>query len=142
MAQLRSGLGLDPLKAGAATVHALVAARSRTALQDLADAVGSTPEKLSNLVPAQVVARLPALPYCPTNFATPAVVQAAQAVNPDALARMDWAIPPASSLNAIATGLPVTAFASVFQSATGLQPVRTAPCGGQCDAATLTRAAG
>ncbi len=141
LAQLRSSLGIDPLKAGAATLRSLVADRSRTALQSLADATGSTPDKLSALVPAQVVARLPALPYCPTSFATPEVVQAAQAINPDALARMTWTIPPASSLRAITAGLPATAFADRFQAATGERPARTSPCGNQCDAARLVAAA-
>ncbi len=141
LAQLRDALGVDPLKAGMPMLQSLVAARARSALENLADATGSSPEKLAALVPAQVVARLPALPYCPTSFATPAVVQAAHAINPDALARMTWTIPPASSLAAITAGLPVIAFACRYQAATGQRPARPTPCGGQCDAAGLTKAA-
>ena len=137
VARLRASLGIDPLQAGYQEVHAMVSARL-SALMPVLTASLRLNLQASDVL-ADLLARLPPLPYCPTSLATPAVVAAAVSVNAQALASLDWQVPPAASLAAIRVGLPAMAFAAQFRAAFGMDAALAAPCGSGCDAAALMR---
>ena len=113
--QLQSSLGVDPLAIGLPATQALVAAKLGTTMQGLGSAMGVDPQ-----APGALAAALPALPYCPTTLAPPAVVQAALAVNPAAAGALAWQVPPLTSLPVLTTGLPATGLAAQLAQSLGI----------------------
>lgn len=120
---LARSLGVDPLQAGYRTVRKMVA-----------DKVAA----VQQAVPAS--SDLPATPYCPTVAVTPAVVQAALAMNPAAVAALTWRAPALTSVPLLQVGLPVASLAAQLSAALGIRSA-TSPCAGGCDANGVLRAA-
>jgi hypothetical protein len=138
VAQLRARLGIDPLKDGIAPIRAAVSAQLVAMLQLLPPAMRSqlqAPNALEILK-----SMLPRLPYCPTNLAPPAVVQAALSANAEAIAAMDWQVPSLSAVPLLAVGLPTVALVAQIDASLGLSAVLAGPCGSGCDAARLMKA--
>ena len=123
--RLRQSLGIDPAKAGFATVERAVTDRTAAA--------------------AAVLKQRPplpeSLPYCPSSVAPPPVLRLAASEGVRKLAELDWKVPPASALPALRSGLPVLSLGGLMAAAGG-DPVRRAPCGSGCDAGKLMRALG
>jgi hypothetical protein len=135
VARLQASLGINPLQLGFPAVEAMVAARLNLLLPALADSLRLNLNS-PNLL-AELLALLPALPYCPTSLATSAVIQAALSINAQAVAALNWRVPDASSLIAVRIGLPAVAFAAQLQAGLGINAALGAPCGRGCDAAAV-----
>jgi hypothetical protein len=127
--RLRQSLGVDPTEAGYAAVQKAVAEKTKAAAAILRQAQ------------AQRTDPPPNLPYCPTRFAPPAVIEAAKSEGARALAAIAWKVPAANTLSALQSGLPASSLAKQIADALGASPVRSAPCGSGCDAARLMKAA-
>ena len=137
-AQLQASLGINPLGLGFPAVQAMVLVRLNAMLSALSLSLRLNLQS-PNLL-AELLALLPALPYCPSSFATPAVVRAALAIDARALASLDWQVPALAQLPVLRLGLPVCAFAAQLQASLGISAVLPAPCAQGCDAAAIVRA--
>lgn len=129
--RLRDSLGADVLRQGLAAARAALQRKQMELAQILARNAppGETPE--------QLLLRLPRRAVVPTSLATPAVVAAAQGMAQ--LAAVSWSVP--ENLPQVGTGLAALHLVAQLQLTLGSSPVRAAPCGSQCDAAALLRAA-
>jgi hypothetical protein len=127
IAQLRLGLGIDPLEAGLPAVQAMVSARVSAAAMLVEQTTHMSLRELLDVLPKMPVA------YCPTLMAPQAVVSAAVSLN---LPPLTWQVPPMASLPVLSTGLPVAAFCTQLNAAMNLQ-ASTRPCASGCDAARL-----
>ena len=147
--RLQKSLGIDPTQAGYTAVRQAVAEKTRAAAAVLTRAQSSQGQSASSSAQAashgaaKTAAQAAAsIPYCPTRFAPPAVIEAAQSEGARALAAIGWKVPPAGSLPALQSGLPTTTLAAQIKAVLGVSAVRPTPCGQDCDAARLMRAAG
>ena len=122
---LATSLGVAPLQAGLQAVRKMVADKLAAQQQVLA---GTDPNDLQKF------------PYCPTVAVTPAVVQAARAMNPEAVAALTWRAPPLTSVPLLQVGLPVASLSTQLSKALGIRAA-VAPCAGGCDANAVLRAA-
>ena len=138
MARLQASLGIPPLELGFAGVQAMVSVRL-TAMLAAVSAQLRVSVASPNLL-AELLALLPALPYCPSTLANAATVQAALSIHAQALAALDWQVPALDQLAVLRIGLPACAFAAQLQAGLGIAAVLPAPCGGGCDAAAAMRA--
>jgi hypothetical protein len=144
-ATLQANLGVPPLQLGFAGIQAMLQVRLAALLPALESALRQNlalPNvSLLELALAELMALLPAVPYCPSNAVTPAVVTAAMSLDAQAVAAMNWQVPPVSAVALLQVGLPVCAFTAQAQAALGVSLVARAPCV-VCDAAAIARAAG
>ena len=139
VARLQASLGVAPLQLGFPAVRELVSVRLSALLSALSVSLRLNlrgPDVL-----AELLALLPALPYCATSLATHGVVEAAMSINAQALASLTWSIPDAASLVAIRVGLPAVSLAAQLQAGLGIMAALPAPCGSVCDASTIMRTA-
>lgn len=121
VASLKASLGVSPLQAGLATVQRMVLSKRQA-------------------LPATAVNNLPAIPYCPTVAVTPAMVQAALTMNPEAVAALTWRAPALTSVPLLQVGLPVANLSTQLSAALGIRAAVT-PCPTGCDANAVLRAA-
>jgi hypothetical protein len=136
ISQLRQAFGVDPLAQGLAAMQQMVANHVQQVSAAVTAQTGQTPAAL-----AALMQRLPTPVMSPATLAAPAVVAAAQQISPPALQALNWAVPPASALPVLSTGMPVMALTTQMQAALGISPAAR-PCGSGCDAAALTRGLG
>lgn len=134
VASLSASLGLPVLKLGFAGVEAMLSARLALLLPQLSAALNL------NLELPNLLALLPALPYCPTLAITPAVVSAAMSLDATAVAAMNWQVPAISALPLLSLGLPVCALTASLSAALNINAALNAPCP-ICDAAAVLSAA-
>lgn len=137
VAQLQSGLGVDPLQLGFPAVRAMVAANLSATLSALTGAGVS----LSPDMAASLVADLPTVPP----FANAATVRAAMALDVSALAGQDGSALPgldeaADVSGTLRAGLSVSALSSNLSTALGVSP-STSPCP-TCDCRAIVAALG
>lgn len=133
VAQLRVGLGIDPLALGLPAVRLMVAERLQITAAAVQSGLG-----LSLSVLLDLLGLLPRLEFSASLMAPPAVVSAALSINAQALAAINWDVPVAASLPVLGIGLPVVAFTAQLDAALGLSAA-ISPCV-ICDAAALLRA--
>jgi hypothetical protein len=126
--RLRKSLGDELLKQGPEAVREKIR-KKQAALAKLLGSEDETPE--------QVLQKLPKRAVTPTRLATEAVVQAARRM--EKLAAVTWKVP--ENLPLVHDGLTVCHAIEQLTDALGALPVRPTPCGAQCDAAALLRAA-
>ena len=134
VAQLQASLGVNPLQIGLPQVQIMISARLSVVLGALSSYFRCN---LLTMLLDELLALLPAVPYCPTSFATGVVVQAAASINAQALESLNWQVPAATSLIAVRVGLPAVAFSAQLRAALGISAAITAPCGSGCDAAAI-----
>jgi hypothetical protein len=134
IASLQASLGISPLQVGFPGVQAMLSARLAVLLPQISAALGMS-VSLPNLL-----ALLPALPYCPTMAVTAPVVQMAASINAQAVASMNWQVPALSAVALLNVGLPVCALTAQLNAALGINAVLNAPCP-ICDAAAVLAAA-
>ena len=130
VAQLRAGLGIDPLALGLPAVRLMVAERLDATAAAVQSGLGLSLSALLDLL-----GLLPRLEFSAGLMAPPAVVSAAMSINASALAAIDWEVPAAASLSVLAVGLPLAAFTAQLDAALGLS-ASASPCV-VCDAAAL-----
>lgn len=106
-------------------------------LQKIQQKQAALAQALGEETPEQVVRKLPRRAVTPTTLATPAVVQAAQRMQK--LAAVTWKVP--ENLPLVDEGLAACHAIGQIARALASSPIRPAPCGSQCDAAALLRAA-
>jgi len=109
VAQLQASLGINPLHIGLPEVQLMISARLSVVMGFLSSYFRCN---LLTMLLDELLALLPALPYCPTSFATGVVVQAAASINAHALESLNWQVPAATSLIAVRVGLPAVAFSA------------------------------
>jgi hypothetical protein len=131
LSQLRASLGINVVAAGFPSVLATVNARLSAMLPMLQQALATSASS-----------SLPGLPGFQASFATSATVQAAMAMNAQALASIDWQAPGLDRLPLVSAGLPTCQFTALLGATLGVDPVLNAPCNSGCDAAALLRTAG
>jgi len=133
VASLQASLGISPLQLGFPGVQAMLSARLAVLLPQISAALGL------NLSLPNLLALLPALPYCPTMAVTAPVVQMAASINAQAVASMNWQVPPLSAVALLNVGLPVCALTAQLNAALGINAVLNAPCP-MCDASAVLKA--
>ena len=131
--RLRTSLGEDTLEQGLAAVRERVRKKVAALARALErDYPGAADEPVEHML-----ARLPKLAVTPTPLATPAVVEAARKM--EKLAAVTWKVP--EDMPLVREGLATSRLIEHMKTALGNSPVRATPCGSQCDAAALLRAA-
>ncbi len=134
VASLSASLGLPVLKLGFAGVEAMLAGRLALLLPQVSAALNL------NLTLPNLLALLPALPYCPTLAITPAVVSAAMSLDATAVAALNWQVPSLSAIPLLSIGLPVCALTASLSAALNMNAALNAPCP-ICDAGAVLSAA-
>ncbi len=131
--RLRDSLGLDPLTQDFHALEEKVQQKGRVLAQIIAQKLG--PQALA-MPPERLAEILPKLPMAPGALANEPTVALAQQA--DKLAEVEWKVP--DHLPAVPAGLMTCTFTAQL-TALGLSAVQEAPCGQECDAAALMRAA-
>jgi len=134
IASLQASLGISPLQVGFPGVQAMLSARLAVLLPQVSAALGL------NLSLPNLLALLPALPYCPTMAVTAPVVQMAASINAQAVASMNWQVPALSAVALLNIGLPVCALSAQLNESLGINAALSAPCP-ICDAGAVFKAA-
>ena len=134
IASLQASLGISPLQVGFPGVQAMLSARLAVLLPQVSAALGL------NLSLPNLLALLPALPYCPTMAVTAPVVQMAASINAQAVASMNWQVPSLGAVALLNIGLPVCALSAQLSAALGINAALSAPCP-ICDAGAVFKAA-
>ena len=130
VASLQVGLGISPLQVGFPAVQAMLSARLGALLPQISASLGM------NVSLPNLLALLPALPYCPTLAVTAPVVQMAASINAQAVASMTWQVPALNAVALLNVGLPVCALTAQLNAALGINAVLGVPCA-ICDAAAV-----
>ena len=134
VASLNASLGVPALQLGFAGVQAMLSARLALLLPQISAALGINVQ-LPNLL-----ALLPALPYCPTLAVNAATVNAAMSLNASAVAALNWSVPALPSIPVLSLGLPICALSAQLSAALNINAALNAPCV-VCDAAAVLSAA-
>lgn len=134
VASLQASLGVSPLQLGFAGVQAMLSAQLALLLPQISAALGF------NVSLPNLLALLPALPYCPTMAVTAPVVQMAASLDAQAVASMNWQVPSLGAVALLNIGLPVCALTAQLNAALGINAVLNAPCP-ICDAGAVLSAA-
>ncbi len=142
-ATLQANLGVTPRHMGVAGIQDMLQIRLNALLPALESALRRNltlpAVPLQRMAIAELLNSLPALPYCPTNAVSQAVVTAAMTLNVQAVAAMNWQVPPVNAVALLQIGLPLCAFTAQAQAALAASLVAQAPCR-QCDATAIARA--
>ena len=136
VARLSASLKIDVLAAGIVTVRQLVGEMLAALVKALQAALGLTPGAL--LAQALQIPKIQ-LPFTPGLMITGPVVQAALRINAQAMAALNWSVPPVSAVAVLSVGLPAIAATEQLKAALGIT-ASLSPCASGCEAAKLLAA--
>ena len=127
VARLRASFGADPRQVPFERVKRALERKAADVLDELPEGVRMEDGQLTGM---------PSWEPNPSQIVNAATMEQAQKVKPDA---MRWQPPPYRELDLLTVGAPVMALSRAMS---GLMPspIRTSPCGHQCDAGPLGRA--
>ena len=130
IARIKASFGADPRR--------VPFERVVSALERKMEAVRQMLPEQVQLEDGQLVGMPPKQPN-PSQLINADILEAAQKIKPRTLEQLDWRPPPSDQLDLLTTGAPVMTLARLMATL-GTPPVRTGPCGRQCDAAAVARA--
>ena len=122
--RLQRSLGADPRKVPFERVQRAVRRKVDAVVQQLPETIRMADDRLDGM---------PRRQPNPSQLLTPAMIGQARALTPALLDRLRWTVPDYGQMDLLTTAAPVARLVALLRPL-GIDPVRSSPCDGSCDA--------